>query len=314
MKAIRGWTGAVLGALLGGSVALGQSAPLSKSSPTPTSPVVTISTEPLPVSGGTSWTGGASGSNWLTPPSEVAIPAPVPTPPQGPSSALMTPGPVESWLNHHQPGCCGPVGGSGPIGYDIYFRTGPSFPTGGSQLSQVLEVGWLARGGLRTLFFSPSGDSAWVVDANLEVVRNNGNQSQLLSFFGQPVAPRGVTRTNFGLAFGKEWYTQGPGFINGNTNYSNLSYGFDFGGQWGTSHADFLRLQPQIQFVNTARHYDVIGGMRGGFNVNWERPMGGWTFLIGGRLEGAMTFTDVLPGYGGTLYDVNLLLNAGVRY
>lgn len=315
MKAIRGWTGAVLGAMLGGSVALGQSSPLSTSSTTPTSPVVTITTEPLPHPGGQpSWPGGGPVStnspSLLSPSSDVLVPAP----PGGPSPGLANPGPVESWLNHHQSGCCGPVGGHGPVSYDVYFRTGASVPFGGGTLSQVLEVGWLARGGVRTLFFNPSGDSAWVVDANLEVVRNNANQSKLLSFFGQPVQPRGITRTNFSLAFGKDWYTQGPGFINGSSDYTNVSYGFDFGGRWGTSHADFLRLQPQIQFVNTARQYDVIGGMYGGLNANWEMPMGGWTFMAGGRLEGAVTFTDVLPGYGGTLYDINLLLTAGVRY
>jgi hypothetical protein len=226
---------------------------------------------------------------------------------------IANPGPIEAWLNHNGPGCCGPVGGHGAITYDLYFRTGFSFPVGGGTISQSLNTGWMFRGGARTLFFDPQGSSAWLIDTHLDYTYNSGKANKPLAFFGLPTTLSSLSRWNVGLGLGKEWYTNGPGFVTPNANWTNMSYGFDVGGRWGTTSAHY-NLTRGVRGLMREREYDVTGGLFGGLNLNYEFPMGGWTFLLGGRLEGAMTFTDVLRGYGGTLYDVNLLLSAGVRY
>src|SRR5262249_5357488 len=77
------------------------------------------------------------------------------------------PGPLgwSSWLRYpRSPGCCGPVGGDGPIGSEVYLRTGASFALGDGVLADAADVGWAIRGGGRSLFFNPARDAAWTAD------------------------------------------------------------------------------------------------------------------------------------------------------
>src|SRR5262245_49857389 len=60
--------------------------------------------------------------------------------------------------------CCGPIGGHGPIGSELYFGPGANLLVGGGLLNNNLQVGWQLLGGFRTLFFNAPGDRAWVLD------------------------------------------------------------------------------------------------------------------------------------------------------
>ena len=329
MKSIHRWTGAVLTAVLGGSVALGQMPP---SLPGPTGsgppPLVTVTTEPLPPVGKVgNWSETAPGLSSGTPgmlslpprmpqsillPGSATLPANNYGPPPGPPllPAVAQPSPVESWLNYNQPGCCGPTGGNGPIGYDLYVRIGPSIPLGGGPLQDAINVGWDMRFGAKTLFFTPSGGGAWYVDNFLSYTYNGGDASKQINVFGLRTTVRDYHRWNFGTGLGKEWYTNGPGFVSWAGNW-NCAYGFDAGGRWGTSHINLNVLDDPRRF---GRRHDVIGGAYAGFNLDYEVPMGSWTFVTGARTEFAVNFTDILPGTSGTLFDLNFLLSAGVRY
>ena len=44
-----------------------------------------------------------------------------------------------------------------------------------------------------------------------------------------------------------------------------------------------------------------------------EVPIGGWTWIGGGRVEWDYTFSDLLEIFG-SFHEVNFLLMAGVRY
>src|SRR5437867_1586447 len=55
------------------------------------------------------------------PSGSLSPPAPVPP---GPQDSLTSFG-LSSWIKYpRSPGCCGPVGANGPIGSEIYFRSG----------------------------------------------------------------------------------------------------------------------------------------------------------------------------------------------
>jgi hypothetical protein len=69
--------------------------------------------------------------------------------------------PISEWLLYpRMPGCCGPIGANGPIGCEVFLRSGISFPIGGGILQHSLEDGWYIEGGGRALFFNPAQDRA----------------------------------------------------------------------------------------------------------------------------------------------------------
>ncbi len=72
--------------------------------------------------------------------------------------------PLDSWLTYpRSPGCCGPIGGNGPIGAEIFLRLGISYPFGGSTLVKSLRDGWDIDGGVRSLFFDLDRRAAWTI-------------------------------------------------------------------------------------------------------------------------------------------------------
>jgi hypothetical protein len=97
-----------------------------------------------------------------------------------PPPAPVNPGGLSSWLVYPRaPGCCGPVGGNGPIGSEVYLRTGASIPVGGGIFGDVLDVGWAIQGGGRALFFNPAANAAWTVDLSLSNYHYNANGDAL---------------------------------------------------------------------------------------------------------------------------------------
>jgi hypothetical protein len=76
--------------------------------------------------------------------------------------------PISEWLTYpRSPGCCGPIGGSGPIGMELFLRLGISYPFGGSVLVHSLRDGWDIDGGARSLFFDVDRQTAWTVSLGL---------------------------------------------------------------------------------------------------------------------------------------------------
>jgi hypothetical protein len=343
MSVYRGLSGAVMLTMLTSIAGAQTPSTLTDNGQKPT---VTITTEPLaPTNTPSTWNGkqpnSSRGLPTLTPstpgklmsntppsnpnllPSETNPPGETISPPN--PALLHQHTPLEAWLNYTQPDCCGPTGRHGPVTYDLYFRTGPSFPVGGGIFNNVLSMGWTVGGGGRTLFFNPSGSRAAFVDLSLNFTHNNGHGRSVVpmnfplnGLFGVNTTVRDFSRWHVGLGGGWEWYMNGPGFVSGTGNW-NLSYGFDVGGRYGSSHVTLDIIDPANIFnlgpaANFLRRQDAIGGVYSGLNLNFEMPMHGWTLILGGRTEWALTFTDVLPDYKGNLTDINLLFNIGVRY
>ncbi len=94
-----------------------------------------------------------------------ASPAPMPgnLVPMPASPAPMQAIVPDPWMLHQQPepfnkGCCGPVGGDGPIGWEVYARGGASFHYSNTAYAKSLDTGYEADAGWRSLFFNKDAD------------------------------------------------------------------------------------------------------------------------------------------------------------
>ncbi|MEZ6142126.1 MAG: hypothetical protein R3B84_16315 [Zavarzinella sp.] len=197
----------------------------------------------------------------------------------------------------------------GPITYELYFRAGVNLPWGNDFLNETLNEGWVASFGGRTLFFDSDGTSAFAVDIHGMYTYNNSGSPLVTTFRGSTFNVRSLMRTGVGIGLGEDIFTAGSGIVG--TNYGlNMRYGYDAGVRFGTSHVD---LNPTTIIGGYSRHHDVYWEPFAGIHATSEIPMGSSTFLIGGRVEGYWTSTDVLPG-GGDLSGVNVLLSLGWRF
>ncbi len=107
---------------------------------------------------------------------------------------------LSKWiLGERCAGCCGPIGGDGPIGGEMYMRSGVSFPISGGALSQAIDTGWDIEGGFRSLFFNRDDDAAWTVDVSITNVFNpaskNAGQVTLTNFPMKTVDATGAATT-----------------------------------------------------------------------------------------------------------------------
>jgi hypothetical protein len=90
--------------------------------------------------------------------------------------------PMSQWLLYpRMPGCCGPIGLNGPIGYDLFLRAGLAFPIGGGLLQHSLQDGLYVEGGGRTLFYNPEMTRAWT--ATLGVGNFNADSRHFVPSF-----------------------------------------------------------------------------------------------------------------------------------
>ena len=241
-----------------------------------------------------------------------------------PSTTGLVPGAVpgtwvQSPLAAYGTNCCGPVGAHGPIGYETYVRAGVNVPFGKGLLAETMNPGATGVIGSRSLFFNTSGTAAWVVDPHFTATINNAGPDRLGFLQARPggravgpeeiVTVRKVVRYAVGLGFGRDWYTEAPGFVGAQWN-AFTSYGVDAGGRWGTGHVDY---NPITEPDGYRRSRDVFGQAYVGANMTFNLPCGGWTFVAGGRAELAYTFSD-LSQTGGSFWEVNLLAQVGVRY
>ncbi len=252
-----------------------------------------------------------SATNVLTAPSSV--------------TTVYPPGTVHSPACGTDGGCCGPVGGHGPVTYELYTRTGPSLVVGGSELSGRLNTGWQIGSGARTLLFNTTRDAAWVLDTGISYTYNRGRQERggPLDVHTPPLNPqtqpdglqphlvRGLHRTSFNFGLGRDWWMSGPGTVSNSEPHWNSRWGVDTGGRWGTSHVDLV---PTADLGNYLRRRSVFHTVYIGSHADWERPMGNWILFMGVRGEFEYTFLNVVPPKGSDIVGLNLLFQAGVRY
>jgi hypothetical protein len=71
-------------------------------------------------------------------------------------------------------GCCGPVGGNGPVQMEIYLQSGVTIPFSDGVFGHTLQTGWEIQGGGRSLFFNTEETAAWVIDLSLSNLNNHG--------------------------------------------------------------------------------------------------------------------------------------------
>jgi hypothetical protein len=112
----------------------------------------------------------------------------------------------------------------------------------------------------------------------------------------------GLNRTAGVLALGREWYlSEAPGGFG-----ATWRAGFDVDGLYGSEKLDLNELRHRTKvFYGTAiaAHTDL------------EYPCGACIWQVGFRVEVDFTFSEILQDQNNAdVYDVNLLLNLGVRF
>jgi hypothetical protein len=262
---------------------------------------------------------------YLKPPADVTIPADSALPglpsvlsqqPKQWPPALDTSFTNESWL-YEGTGtrACGPVGANGPIGTELYFRTGPSWIVGGTGLAGALRIGYDVVGGGRTLFYTADGTRAWIFDANVSYTANGGTLNQTFPGLygpGDNVTIRGLNRTALSLGIGHDWWICGPGDVGSYFN-PNFRYGADGGAQYGTSHLDLNTTDTAVTTEGYERIQKIYAGAYAGAHFDMEMPMGAWTFVSSIRGEWVYNSLHLLPG-NNTIQGFNLLFSVGLRY
>jgi hypothetical protein len=266
---------------------------------------------PTTSSGADVSTGGTGG-----PPSGVttSVTVDLPTTPMPPSPGLS------SWIVGNQPGCCGPLGGNGPIQIEPYFRFGPSVPVHGFIFEKTLTTGWVFAGGGRSLFFDADQTAAWTIDLGLSNVANHGKSPEIRiplrgilvpTSNGQgaaripllPVTVESLNRTYANLGFGRECYLLGAA---NNCDGWNWKVGVDGGGRWGTERLETHELRHRS---------DVCGSLFAAAYSDVEYPCGGAVFQAGIRIEWDYNWSDILQLQNNSdMQDLNFLLNLGFRF
>jgi hypothetical protein len=259
---------------------------------------------------------------------------------------LSYPPGITDYLAYLRPGgCCGPVGGSGPINCEVVFRPGVSFPIGGSIPGSVMDPGFMLQGGLRTLFFNPAQDLAWTVevgitaawyDAHVDRIVNLTNVSRVIrdqngqidtdddgvplfeTFPVVPVVPSSLSQTLFSLALGHEIYVCGNADCG--DDRAKVRVGYDGGGRWGNAKL----IAPRQRFTGDGgnpnrdlpNHYvDTVGGLFFAAHTDFEVPWKCAIFHAGVRTEFSYIWADLLQRQNNSdLMSINLLFNLGCRF
>jgi hypothetical protein len=225
---------------------------------------------------------------------------------------------LSSWITYPRaPGCCGPLGANGPIGSDVYLRTGISIPTGSGPLGNSLETGWEIQGGGRLLLFNPAVDAAWIVDLSVSNVQNHASdRTRTVTLVNVPafggatilptldVSPAALNRTYVNFGIGREWWLLGS--ADNCHDLANWRAGIDVGGRYGTAKLEF----------NEIRHTtDVIGGFYLAVHTDLEIPCGGCIFLAGIRGEYSYTWSDILQRQNDAdIQEISILFSLGARF
>ncbi len=284
------------------------------------------------------------GQEPVAPPPRPVVPPPGPAepPPSGRSAETLgaltapvganglPPGAYGSPWYSDGPGCCGPTGRNGQVAYELHAETGPNIPFGGGEFTDRLHAGWVVGGGGRTLFFNQEGDAAWTIDLGLSYTYNRGSANNLSDvFIRQPPLTdqqtqqlifrpdilttsriRGLHRTSFNFAAGRDWFLWGPGNPGGEAGW-NVRSGLDIGGRWGTSHVDIV---PDANPALYSRRQSVFHGVFVGAHANCEVPVGGWIWTSGLNVQWGYDWTNVIIPLKGDIQNINILLTTGFRF
>lgn len=228
------------------------------------------------------------------------------------------------------PGCCGPLGRDGRVGYEVYSYTGVNLPFGAG-LPEFLNAGWTVGGGARTLFFDPTHTSAWTIDLGLSYTHNwaAGTNDPVNLFLRSPpvtnqltgavseapdrlvfTAIRGIHRSSFNFNFGRDVWLRGSG-ATGSAHGTNVRVGGWVGGRWGTSHVDLI---PLDEVDGYSRRQNVFLSTVIGMHLSFDRPIGGWILFGGFRTEYGYDWTNLTPPLQGNIHNVNIQMMLGVRY
>jgi hypothetical protein len=126
---------------------------------------------------------------------------------------------------------------------------------------------------------------------------------------------RGLHRTNFNFAIGRDWWLKDVGYLRPQpTGVWNTRLGMDVGGRWGTSHVDLVPARIDNPRNDYLRKRSTTHAVFVSFRTDWERQVGGWIFFTGVRSQLDYTWTNVVPPKGGDIVGINFLFHAGVRY
>ena len=258
-----------------------------------------------------------SATGVLTAPQGVAVPAPATTLPPG---AYAGP-----YCGPGRPGCNGPVGGNGPLTYELYLYTGPSFIVGGDkEFNAALGTGWAVSGGGKTLHFNQGGDAAWVLTTGVTYLYSGGDRDYIgvatrpaPGANGVPVAEpvnaykvKAFNRPAVEFMLGRDWWLNGPAAV-GQECGSNVRVGFDVGGRYGHNSLSLVPLGNPGDFFRRSSVYHAVTI---GAHYTWEVPMGAWIGFVGGRVQWARNFTNVAPPVGSDTQDVGIYFTTGVRF
>ncbi|MFL5327876.1 MAG: hypothetical protein ACJ8C4_03090 [Gemmataceae bacterium] len=243
------------------------------------------------------------------PPSNGAIPA-VTGAPALPPGSVCSP-----WNGPGGTGCCGPIGGNGPIMTEGFLRTGIALPVAGGIFNNVLNPAYMFSVGARSMFFNVKGSAAWTVEYGIDYFYNNGNHpEQVFDVFGTFVDIREYHRSAVHISFGRELFIFSPAYQCG-TNYR---FGVDWGGRYGYSRVNFNLPDSPDQTqepTNTTHRSDVFGAVLIGFHADYEVPISNCMTLIAGiRAEWAYNFTDIIPTWDTDLQEAIIMLNLGFRF
>lgn len=243
----------------------------------------------------------------------------------GYGAPAQPPGP---WLADRA-GCCGPVGANGPVTYELYLTTGINYVSG-SDLTDRLNPGVVAGGGGRSFLYDRDGTAAWTIDLGITYTWNRGIQDDTMfvldkgqieidPIFGtETVIPpslkevrlRGLYRTSFNYALGRDCWLWGPGVPGYETGW-NLRWGALVGGRWGTAHVDLIPVNEENGYMRTqatflSAYFDI--------HMDWEIPCGGWILFGGFAAQYGHDWMNIIAPLDSEIDNVNIMMTGGFRF
>lgn len=255
------------------------------------------------------------------PPAGVPAAEPLPKPTESPIAAVteapaLPPGSVCSpWSGPGGTGCCGPVGGNGPIMSELFLRNGFVLPVAGGIFNNVTGVGYMLSVGGRSLFFNPEGSKAWTVEFGVDYIYNNGTRDfEEFNIFGMFASIRDHQRAGVHISGGREYYLLTPAY----QNNCNWRVGWDAGGRYGAERVN-LNVPSDPPDANNSigfsRRNDTYGGVFVAFHTDFEYPLAGCRTLVAGlRGEWTYNWSQVIPTIDVNEQDVAVMINFGLKF
>jgi hypothetical protein len=243
------------------------------------------------------------------------LPAPTPIPAVTERPALPAGSVCSAWNGPGGTGCCGPIGGNGPIMSEIFLRNGAVLPVAGGIFNNVTGVGWMVSAGGRALFFNPIGSRALTAEFGIDYIYNNGTRETEFDVLGLFASIREHHRAGVHFAIGEEFYLFTPAY----QNNCNWRVGLDVGGRFGAERVNFNVIldnptagQNPIDF---SRRNNTYSGVVIAFHTDFEYPLAGCrTFVAGLRGEWSYNWSDIIPNIDTNEQDVTIMFTFGLKF